>query len=261
MATLGIRASLSSEPTISIEKAAGEAVAVVSMDASSVVEGPLIATRLDLDFVQLEVSAVLRVALPPRAAVLESDVSPRFCGDIAPPPTVAPGMWTKRLGFGLRHFSLIYAQPLEHGQAVVVNLAGNPKPSHLNASLADQDGRPLAKPLVLSEAEITGEVVVRLEVEGEAFRAGDLAMVKVTPVGEQGSAPVSDTIVAIDTSASSANEWVHRVEQTRMLAHMVRGNLALIAFDQAQHRRLGPLRLPFPVTSAGYWRALRMEFR
>jgi tetratricopeptide (TPR) repeat protein len=227
-ATLGVGPALWSGPTISIETDTGEEIDLASVDAASVVAGPLLATKLEFDFPLLAQAAELRVALPPRAAVLESDRTVRCDGDR--PPSLVSGTWTKQLGYGQNHFSLIYAQPFDHGRAVVVSSAGRSRLVRLRARLTDQQGHELAEPLV--EAEAVGDVVAQIDVEGEAFRAGALAMIRVVSGGKPVSAPIADAVVAVDTSASSVKEFAQRIDQARRLARTIRGKLALVGFDQ-----------------------------
>ena len=230
-AALGIRPASVSGAAISIETATGESIDLVSIEAFSVVIGPLIATKLEFDFAPIAGAAELRVRFPPRAAVLESD-NAQFCNVDIPPSFVA-GTWTKQLGFGNSHFALIYAQPLDRGRAVVVSSAGHPRLTRLGATLNDDEGRELAAPLVLTNEQAAGDVVAELEVDGEAYRAGDLAIIKVNPEGERTPVPVHDAVVAIDTSASSAKEFPHLIEQARWVTNAIQGKLALIAFDQS----------------------------
>jgi len=231
-ASLGMRAASAAVPTVSIVNSIGEPVELVSMQASSVVVGPLVATRLELDIAPHTGLAELRVALPPRAALLEWDRSKDCCVSDSSPSLVS-GTWTKRLEPSLTRFGFLYAQPLEHGRAVVVSAPESARARRLGVTLTDNDGYDLAEPLVLTDTAAAGDVVVELESNVEAYRAGDLAMLKVSREGKLVSAPLHDVVVAIDTSASSGETFARRIEQARAAVNAVQGKLALVAFDQA----------------------------
>ncbi len=230
-ATLAIGQASASGPAISVETRTGEVADLVSVEANSVVVGPLIATKLQFDFAPLQSTVELRVRLPARAVLLESESAGYCNGDV--PATFASGTWTKRLGFESNHASLIYVQPLDHGRAVVASAVGQARLARLGATLTDEDGRELAEPLVLTHSEAAADVIAQLDLDTEAYRAGDLAMVKVSPGGELAPVPIRDAVVLIDTSASSGKELSRRIEQARALATVTRGKLALIAFDQS----------------------------
>jgi hypothetical protein len=72
-ATLAIRSASVSGPAISVETPTGEAADLVSVEANSVVVGPLIATKLQFDFAPQQSAVELRVRLPARATLLESE--------------------------------------------------------------------------------------------------------------------------------------------------------------------------------------------
>ena len=229
-ATLAVRPAPPSQPMLSVETLTGEPIAISSLEAHSVVVGPLVATRVSLGVAHHEETGQLRLLLPQSAVLLEWETEDACLGEAA--AILAPGIWTKVLG-SANQTSFIYAQALNRGRAVVANIAEQTPLFHLEATLTDEDGRELAEPLYSNDAATTADIVVQVEGLSDAYRAGELAMVNARSQAERSAIPLRDAVVVIDMSASTAPGLSRRIAQAQAITRVAIGHLALVTFDQS----------------------------
>src|SRR5512133_2641004 len=76
-ATLTVESS-SAQGALELTDGEGNACALVSVDANSVVDGPWVLTELELAYWQPDAPGKLRIALPPRAIPIDRAFAPKL---------------------------------------------------------------------------------------------------------------------------------------------------------------------------------------
>ncbi len=256
------------EPVASIALTAsdGTGLALASLDARGVVEGPLAFTEIRLVFENPDDRALegtFRIALPQGAAVsrfamkvnerwqegevVETQAARRAYEDFlhrkqdpALLEQAAGNEFSARVfpipARGRKELIVSYSQELTPASPYVVPLRGLPRVGRVDAVVAGAgDDAPLAGQVHLEGAAPAHDLVVEASKlpPGDGVRAGELALLRVRPPAGAGPDPVASALVLVDTSASRALGFEAQIELLAGVAAGLGGaRLAVAAFDQ-----------------------------
>ncbi len=257
---------------IALTTAAGNALRLTSVDAKSVIQGPLVFTELHLSFDNPEdrtIEGRFRIALPPGASVsrfamlidkrwqegevVERKRAQRIYEDFLH-RRVDPALLEQGAGnaFTARVFPiaakakkqlvLSYSQALSRDRRSVVPLRGLPQLQKLDVQLTSASNN--ASVQRFSKAHYTPDKDFALDqatLGSAGLRSGNLALARITvpaAPGGQSREPLTKALLLVDSSASRAlelNKQIRLVQAVaKRMAKSADNQLAVACFDQAR---------------------------
>ena len=254
-------------PPIELRTSDGNALKLTTVDARSVVQGPLVFTELRLAFDNPDSRTIegrFHIALPPGASisrfgmkiggawqegeVVERKNANRIYDDFLH-KRVDPALLEQGAGnaFDARVFPILaherkelvvaYSQEVTSDRDVIVPLRGLPALDQLDISVTS-DGGAEAQRLSKASYEPKGDITLTGTARNDqGLRNGNLVLARVKPDVGSRPEPLRSALILVDTSASRAFELDAQVRLVaslakRMAARKDAGKLVVACFDQ-----------------------------